>query len=400
MRWFLLSFLVFAGCDNKISGSKSGTADASPITYKKPPVPKEGSGTSTGCNGVTVAGECQNGKAIKCDQVRNETKTKDCLALGETCVEDADRGAQCMKLVAQSGPGTGDDSPCKASGGVSEVGTCTDGTALYCDNSKGTAITRTWTCPSNKTCSPGGDSSCAQHAFCCGGEEPKGDCGAIDFDGICEGDVVNWCSNDTLQTKDCSTTGQRCEAQASCGVDGAWCCGDVVGENTECQAVGIAGECTDSSTMRWCANDEFITLSCPENYECKPKDSGACGGSQADCCEIDSTGPTRCETLGSAGECTDLTTYEYCSGTDIVTINCDAGESCVKKSNGYADCIEGEVDPCTIYDSVGVCEDNIVKFCLSGSYNEKKCTDLGQTCFAAEEAGSCLPGLAECCPTP
>lgn len=392
MRLCILTIAVYlAGCSSSVGESPEGTPDARPITFKEPPKPKDGTATKPGCNGVTSRGECQDELAVHCDLDRGLIAKVDCKALNQKCVEDSGRGAICTTL--DGGGTTG--SACGPD--VSETGLCTaEGSAVFCDTSGAEPKARSWKCSDDgKTCQPPGEGGCADHAFCCGGEEPI-DCQGLDYEGTCDGTVAKWCDPSAgLVKKDCTTTGQRCE-EGDC-TEGAFCCGAISGnpEAEACAAVGFLGECTNASSGRYCLSGTFQTFTCTGNTECNTN----CGLS-AGCCPTDNPPPpaNECTALGYKGECKDSTTVRLCTGevdADIEEFTCTDGQMCGKDETGYADCRD-EVDPCNDLDAAGICDGEILKYCIEGSLVEIDCAqeEGDKTC----QVDACTAKYAECCP--
>ncbi len=274
-------------CSTSIGGAQEGTTDARSIDYRELPDPKEGTGTSPGCEGVTARGECQQGSAVYCDLDRGRLRRVDCEALGQSCILDISRGAVCKNLEEQdpAGPGA---SACSDTG-ISEQGFCTSaGEAVYCDTSGSAPVTRTWNCTAaGMTC---GIDNCAHGAFCCDADGSTAgnlcEGTGLDFNGFCDGEVAKWCSDSVgPQEKDCTATGQKCEFD-TCAT-GAYCCGEVEtpgGGTTpeeECAAIGFAGVCDDDATLRYCFQDEIQVVTCPSGRTCQVD---ACING-AGCCE-------------------------------------------------------------------------------------------------------------------
>lgn len=395
MRFLAVVLVFLAGCSTTIGESPKGTADARPIDFRDPPEPKEGSGTSPGCEGVTARGECQQGTAVYCDLERGRLRRVDCEALGQNCILDIARGAICQSLDEQdTGEGSGAASACTDTG-ISETGFCTTaGSAVYCDTAGAQPVTKTWDCTAaGMTCGVG---DCATGAYCCGGtsQPPAGQCGTLDFNGICDNGTAKWCDPVTgPKEKNCTAAGQRCESD-TCAT-GAYCCGTVGGGPAvdECAQIGYAGVCSTDKNVRFCFQDEILNATCSGNKTCQVD---ACMPG-AGCCAPPTAPPVNeCTTIGIAGVCPDANTVRFCLGTtaaDIYEFSCTGGQSCqVNVCGNGAYCCD-EVDPCANLDAVGVCEGNTLKYCTNGTLHESNCSTSGQTC----EEDTCFPGFAECC---
>ncbi len=385
MLRFSLLLLVFASCTSTIGKEDPNAVDAKAIDYRVPPEPKDGTGTSPACNGVTARGECQQGTAVYCDLDRNRLRNVDCEALGQNCILDVSRGAVCKKVDEDTGGSTGTTSACTDTN-VSEAGYCTaDGIAVFCDTTGAAPVTRTWNCGDDSmTC---GVDDCVEGAFCCGGAEPIA-CGDVDYRGSCDGSKVQWChETNGLQTTECSALGQRCEVDAC--ADGAYCCGE---SSDECTALGFRGECTGSNSLKYCTGGEIEAITCDAGYTCQVDNCENGAG----CCE--QPAESRCLEIGIAGVCNASGQLEYCFQGEINTETCTGGQTCQIDApcySGGASCCD-VVDPCTEIGPNGICDGNTLKFCPQVGdvgVTETDCSLTGKSC----EVNTCLAGKANCC---
>jgi len=329
MRRFVLLVLFVAGCSSEIGTPLKRTADARPIGFNVPPEPKEGSGTAPGCNGVTTNGECQQNVAVSCDIGRNALRRIDCTAQGKNCIREVGTGSACLSLDPDP---NGANSPCTNTN-ISEQGYCTsDDVAVFCDTSA-TPITRTWNCKNQgKTCN-----NCPAGERCCGGDEPMGaSCGAIDFEGICEGETLRFCNDGILLVRDCAADGQVCNDTCALG---NFCCGEP-NEPDECAIIGVEGVCNaDNMGDRFCVNGDIIERSCDPGQTCMVD---ACGFGAA-CCDSSTPPTNRCTELGPDGACTVNGEVEYCLGTeeaDIIVLDCPAnGQFCQAPGIGCSETV-------------------------------------------------------------
>ncbi len=399
MRLYALLVVLLAGCSTTIGESPQGTADARPIDFREPPEPKEGSGTAPGCEGVTARGECQDGMAVYCDLERGRLRKVPCEDAGQNCILDVARGAVCQKLDEEdTGSGSGAASACTDTG-ISETGFCTSaGAAVYCDTTGSAPVTRSWDCASaGMTCGVG---QCADGAYCCGDAAtppPAGQCGSLDFNGICENGTAKWCDPVSgVKTKNCTAIGQRCE-EDTCAT-GAYCCGAVTDGGTtpesECAQIGFAGVCSNNKTVRYCFQDQIQNATCSGNKTCQVDKCMPGAG----CCDPVTTPPpvNECTTIGFDGICPDANTIRFCTGTtdaDIVQFTCPTNKSCqVDKCGTGAFCCDN-VDPCANLDAVGECVGDTLRYCTSGTLHESNCAATGKSC----EVDTCFSGFAECC---
>lgn len=238
-----------------------------PPMVKQPPMPKDGSSTAPGCEGIPESGVCQDGVATYCDVEGNELRRKDCRALGKSCVVDAQAGAKCEAV--EGGGGTGG----ACGNGVTNEGSCSGQTATWCDEFSGQTIVwdcagdgltcQTDTCTtSNGTAIPG--------AYCCGAggamPPPSNECPALGFAGECNGaGEAKWCNGDQLVTKTC-TGGQTCQVDAC--AEGAYCCDVAPPPVSECDQIGFEGVCT-ATGPKWCSNGQIMEVSCSAGTTCQ-----------------------------------------------------------------------------------------------------------------------------------
>lgn len=94
--------------------------------------------------------------------------------------------------------------------------------------------------------------------------QPEGSaCGAVTYTGECQGDELVWCEGGDLKTFDCATKDKVCGFQ-----------GDTVGYNcvdkpvAGCGAITYQGQC-DGGVLSWCENEEVQTYDCAASgYTC------------------------------------------------------------------------------------------------------------------------------------
>lgn len=400
--------ILLAGCTSQIGESPQGTEDRRPIEFREPPKSKEGSGTAPGCEGVAARGECRGGTLVFCDLKVGKAKKVDCKATGDTCIENASRGAACSSVAEKDPNPKAAESPCTGSN-VSEAGFCTSaGVATYCDTKGDKPKVVEWKCADdNKTCTPAGTAgSCNDGTYCCGtaAEEASAsidECGSLDFAGVCDGSTAKWCNAGKVKTRDCAGLGQRCQEDGACGAEGAWCCGESDAPDTGCDGLGFAGECTGDASLKYCYEGEVETMTCGAGKTCQV------GGTGATCVTTSSTTdePTaECQQLGFDGICTDSKTIRYCPGTkdsEIKDLTCTGTATC--KVGSEAGCAPGanccepksSAEQCeAVNNADGTCDGNMLKYCTQGVYKERDCGE--KTCMSY----SCTGGTeewAECC---
>lgn len=374
----LAILIVLAGCSTEI-GSGADLQDARPISVREPPQPKEGSGTAPACDGVTARGECRAGIATYCDLDRNQLRRVDCAALGQSCVVDVSRGAQCDRVGSDVGDGT---TPC-ADTGVSVDGFCSEDVAVFCDTDGDEPTTRTWDCGAQgQRCEV---DTCAEGAACCGDAPAEDACGDLDFAGVCDGEIARWCGAGEPRAMDCGAAGKRCEVD-TCSF-GAYCCGDSIQPDPvdECAALGWEGAC-EGDTVRFCFNSEILEVTCAGTKSCQV-DSCMSG---AGCCEDDAAQASECTDLGFAGTC-DGDTARWCDGETIHEQVCPSGTACQMNTCGNgAWCCN---DDCEQLGPVGACDGDTLRYCTGDAVTEVDCAAQGKSC----EVDTCFAGFAECC---
>jgi hypothetical protein len=269
-RLALLAFIsAIAGCAGGAppAGGDDMNGDPPP-KVKRPPQPKDGSTTAPNCEGIAEHGTCQDGVAVFCDVANNELRRKDCKALGKTCLVDATKGAVCEDAPPPGGGGSGATS-CET--GVTFLGTCTGGKAIWCDPE--TSQTVTWDCGADSltcqvdTCTF--DGSPVPGAFCCSAgapPPPTSECPALGFAGECKDGKARWCNGDTLVEKVCGT-GESCQTDTC--AEGAYCCPDAPPPANECDTIGIRGVCADDTTVRWCSGGTVQQVTCVTGKTCQ-----------------------------------------------------------------------------------------------------------------------------------
>jgi hypothetical protein len=133
-----------------------------------------------GCGAVTAAGSCSSDgrSAQRCD---NGVLVVDACAANEAC-----DGGACAP------------NPC---GDVTGFGACDGDVLRYCDD--GAVVTR--------DCGQcGGDQVCSLVDNVAGFACIADPCGALTFQGECQGNVARWCENNTVQTVNCADDGSTC----------------------------------------------------------------------------------------------------------------------------------------------------------------------------------------------
>jgi len=178
------------------------------------------------CNGETLQGRCEDGKAIYCSLGR--VVTQDCAAAGYDCGLNSEGNYRCIER----------QDPC---GGETFQGRCEGNIAIWCESS---TIMQSDCNAINQICSQDewGNFRCIPAPQPCMGET---------FAGRCDGNNAIWCENDSVQMVPCPDG-------TLCGVtqDGLWRCVD------ECLITDRAGRCDENGRAIWCENGVRYVRDC------------------------------------------------------------------------------------------------------------------------------------------
>lgn len=141
-----------------------------------------------GCAMLSAEGRCRDGRAEWCE-ADGETRRSEACGAGSACGWDgAAGGYRCVP--------DGSD-PCR---GIDGHGTCEGSMARWCDR----GVLRTRNCDAcGQTCGASPEHGGA--VYCT--DDP---CMGVDYIGRCDGDVVVYCKEGELRTRDCAATGQAC----------------------------------------------------------------------------------------------------------------------------------------------------------------------------------------------
>jgi len=171
--------------------------------------------------------------------------------------------------------------------------------------------------------------------MCISGVDYRGYCASATGTGAA--DTAIWCDPTTGQTfvVSCAVRGQTCQVDAC--ADGAYCCDADVGVDMaqppamtqECDQLGYAGACGSDGHARWCSGGQVIDIDCAARGQTCAVDSCASG---AYCCDDMPPPPppdSECDQLGYAGTCTADGHARWCSGGQIYDVDCGAsGQTC------------------------------------------------------------------------
>jgi len=255
-----------------------------------------------------------------------------------------------------------------------------------------------------KNCDGGCEPACAGKE--CGDDGCGGSCGqcpageACNASGQCAGCTPS-CVGKECGADGCGGSCGQCPAGEACNASG-----QCVGQTDPCNGIGYEG-CCDGLVLTWCENGTIQTIDCGENepryaicgwsdeagyYDCGQTGADpsgqfplACGGCQADCagkeCGADGCGGS-CGTCG-AGEscmgyqcvgCTPDCTSKQCGddGCGGSCGACQAGQTCTTTGQ----CV-GETDPCLGLGFDGCCDGTEIKWCENGQISSMDCGGNG-----------------------
>ena len=359
-----------AGCSQTAPQCVSVTTDCDPVC----------TGAANFClNGTCVEPKIGCDPACGADKVCQDVETVACGC--ETCVGDAIPA--CTAVI------WGQDcvEACMTCGTTCEgcVANCTD-KACGSDGCNGSC----GTCDDGEECT---DGACVE----------INNCGDITFDGCCAGEVVKWCLDGEVSTKDCN-------ADVKCGWQdglGYWCGTEGFGEDggaplacpacekdctgMNCGLDPVCGEscgtCDAGSLCSEAGVCEICEPAC-DGLECG--DDG-CGGSCGDCpidmyCGFDGTCiDDPCEGVSETG-CCNGEVLQFCSFGELVVESCEGDLHCgwLPGPMFYGCGSDGEADPDGVYPMV--CEGGAVPNC-----DGKECgpDGAGGTCGTCDDGKVC-----------
>ncbi|HEX9102629.1 MAG TPA: hypothetical protein VF997_10510 [Polyangia bacterium] len=295
---------------------------------KTPPAGSGGGATASGCNGVTEKGRCEisdKGQvAVVCDVGAGKLQRFDCSAMQKVCVIDSTRGATCATLPPPVTPGGSD-------GGVHTPPPPADmAHALPTDMASTPPTDMAHVTPAADMASTPLPDLATAPAMCASGVDYRGYCASATASGA--SDTAIWCDTSTGQTLvvSCAALGKTCQIDAC--ADGAYCCDAPAGvdmptppsTNAECDTLGFAGAC-ESGHARWCSGGQTFDIDCGARGQQCAVDQCAQG---AYCCDAPPATTSECDRLGIAGECANGVA-RWCSGGQIIERDCGAqGQTC------------------------------------------------------------------------
>ncbi|MBN1607511.1 MAG: hypothetical protein JW940_12810 [Polyangiaceae bacterium] len=217
-------------------------------------------------------------------------------------------------------------------------------------------------------------------------------CGDVGAEGICTGDVVEYCSDGELVSIDCGQVNATCEVTGDEAV-----CADLI-RAAACGELTPLGTC-DGNVMRYCDESGAVGVARSINCAawgrvCDPK-AGADGG--ADCishgaCPSD---------VDENGVCSD-NELRFCEAnadgdSELFVFDCGLDEC--RQVDDFSDCFAADFeDGCGSVTAEGTCIDGSVNRCLGNVVAREDCQVLGLECEQGDGGASCQRGAcpAEC----
>jgi agmatine/peptidylarginine deiminase len=197
-----------------------------------------------------------------------------------------------------------------------------------------------------------------------GGGTPTG-CGDVTFEGCCDGNLLQYCENNTLTQQMCNPGTCGWDGQGgyyNCGTNGS---SDPSGDNpkdcdggctpdcagAECGGDGCGGSCGTCTGAETCQNGQCVAPCTPN---CTNKECGGdgCGGVCGTCPAGQTCEAGLCAAIPS--ECGDITFEGCCDGNQLLwcedgaiqSFNCQGGSCGWDAQDGYYNCgTNGAADP-------------------------------------------------------
>lgn len=337
-----------------------------------------------GCGGS--CGQCPEGKQCNALGICQSLCSPNCQ--NKECGDDGcggicgkcPEGKQCVdgkcKCIPQCfGKECGDDG-CGGSCGTCPIGkTCVGGKCVCQPNCEG------------KQCGPDGCGGtcgeCKQGEVCQAGICKMSECGAITYEGCCEGEILKWCENNKLKVLDCTNSpkcGWNDAGFYDCGTDGkpdpsgefpmkCECIPSCLGK--ECGDDGCGGSCGQCTGGKSCVNGKC--QSCIPKCDGKECGDDGCGGLCGTCpADKPNCNDGKCEKVCKPN----------CSGKSCGDDGC--GGSC-GQCRSDAIC-----DPDT-----WTCVDKCKYNCKGKECGPDGC---GGTCGLCKDGFTCVDGKCQCVP--
>jgi agmatine/peptidylarginine deiminase len=317
-------------------------------------------------------------------------------AAGQNCTN-----GQCVCAPNCTNKSCGDDGCGGSCGTCSNGQTCTDGQCVCTPNCV------------NKTCGSDGCNgvcgTCAAGQTCTDSQcvTSNTGCGNVTFEGMCDGNVLKWCKDNTVESFDCATLGNYvCKAKPNtnppdygclpidnncvpdcngktCGANG---CGGVCGqcgENQNCidnqcvdntpvdECGGLKYEgCCDGNVVTWCENGKKQTVNC-DNGSCGWDPQGNNGNGYYNCNKT-ADGPPEFPKECGAQACTPDCNGKTCGddGCGGACGTCTGGQTCQNSQ-----CVDGfeAGGPCGDISYEGTCKGTQLAYCSNGKLEVGDC---------------------------
>ena len=318
-----------------------------------------GGGNGRECGDVTEEGVCKEDQLVWCDHGRLERKS--CRDDGKVCGQNADGNNACLDM---------DGEPEADCGSMPETGTCEGSTLMFCTEAGE---------PRTEDCAAKGEQCVTDEAGSRCAPAP-GMCGDIDYQGRCNGQVMEWCNEaGELESYDCALSGQACaflDAETGYGCQSA-----------PCGEVTYYGECS-GDTLRYCSDDtSLIEIDCQAEYGlgCGLQDDVIgynCGGG-------DSSEGGGCGDITVQGTC-DGDVAVWCSDDSVAEYDCSVqGKTCgyVDDEVGYWCVSASGGSACGDIDYEGTCDGDWAVWCENDSIQYADCSYDGGCGYVGDGAG-------------
>jgi hypothetical protein len=152
------------------------------------------------------------------------------------------------------------------------------------------------------------------------GDMPLGACDGLSYQGQCDGDIAEWCQDDIVQRRDCSSMG------TSCGF-----VNEEIGYACTCGDIGEYGRC-NGGLVEWCDQGLFRQMNC----EAQGETCGWAGSQVGYFC----TNRARCGPSDGEGRC-DGDVMISCLDGLLETIDCGRSDlACALDDTGFPICVE------------------------------------------------------------
>lgn len=302
-------------------------------------------GSAGSCGDVPAGGACEGSVIKRCEG--GQVVSEDCGAQGKSCSFNVQLNAAFCEAQPQG------------CGAVPATGVCEGTTVRACVNGsinetlcgqQGQVCTQDGSgakCTDPPSCKPdcsgkvcGGD-GCGGLCGACGANEnctaagvceakPAGGCGAVTYEGSCQGKVLTYCDGSEVKVIDCGVSGLSCEKNEAKGYF------DCSTPPSAACALPPEGVC-EGAVLKYCDGASTITSDCGEySLTCGP--DPALGG-LLNC--LGSSAPSICGDVTYQGQCNGNTVV-FCEADGVKKLECNAPNVCGwNETNDFYDCIPG-----------------------------------------------------------